>query len=360
MLSLKPIYKPNREHILKRIAMATLKHWLVVLLALVAVSVGAQDIHLSQYYYTPLQLNPAMAGVHTGDYRFAASYRGQWYSALVPYTTFVASADRKFYPRRQKKIFYGAGISLLYDQAGDAILNNVQVGLNGSITYAIDKENYLTGGLMIGGNQRTFQPDRLTFDYQYIDGAFDPDRPINEDFISTRNLFGTVGLGINYHGQQAKKRNMLDAGIGLFHLNRPNQSFREDVPSELPMRLSLYILPQVQLHRRLDLVLASTAQFQGAYVEALAGGGLRFFPSLKRSRELAVQLGLAYRFNSFGDSFIPGIELHYGGLLVGFSYDVNISDFQEATNRNGGPELTVRYILAQVKPLNAFRMCRLY
>jgi hypothetical protein len=45
--------------------------------------------------------------------------------------------------------------------------------------------------------------------------------------------------------------------------------------------------------------------------------------------------------------------------MVGFSWDVNVSGFSAATNRNGGPEFTVRYIIHKVYPLKAFKACPL-
>ena len=61
--------------------------------AIVAVSaVKAQDIHHTQYFASPLTLNPALTGLVRGDVRVAANYRSQWYSVSEhPYTTGVIS-----------------------------------------------------------------------------------------------------------------------------------------------------------------------------------------------------------------------------------------------------------------------------
>jgi hypothetical protein len=37
-----------------------------------------QDIHFSQYYASPLSLNPANTGNYDGDWRLMNSYRQQW------------------------------------------------------------------------------------------------------------------------------------------------------------------------------------------------------------------------------------------------------------------------------------------
>ncbi|MEC7159268.1 MAG: type IX secretion system membrane protein PorP/SprF, partial [Bacteroidota bacterium] len=36
---------------------------------------NSQDIHFSQYYASPLTLNPALTGLHGGDFRAVVNYR---------------------------------------------------------------------------------------------------------------------------------------------------------------------------------------------------------------------------------------------------------------------------------------------
>ena len=118
-------------------------------------------------------------------------------------------------------------------------------------------------------------------------------------------------------------------------------------------------MPTIQLNKDADIVGHATYQMQGKYREALAGAGYRHFLSTKKSKELAVQLGFSYRFNSIGDAFIPAMEVHYRDIMVGLSWDINVSDFSTATNRNGGPEIAIRYIIKKVHPLRAFKACPL-
>ena len=57
----------------------------------------AQDPQFVQFYASPLQLNPAMTGVHPGKWRVVANYREQWSSILdsKPYKSLSASFDAK-------------------------------------------------------------------------------------------------------------------------------------------------------------------------------------------------------------------------------------------------------------------------
>ena len=51
----------------------------------------------------------------------------------------------------------------------------------------------------------------------------------------------------------------------------------------------------------------------------------------------------------------------YNNIYVGFSYDVDTNNFNDILNSNkGGPEIHVRYIIANVKPLKEVKVCPIY
>jgi hypothetical protein len=52
-------------------------------------------------------------------------------------------------------------------------------------------------------------------------------------------------------------------------------------------------------------------------------------------------LGAWYRFN---DAVIPYVGLEFNNLLLGFSYDVNVSSLKSATASKGGTEISLIYI----------------
>jgi len=57
----------------------------------------AQDIHFSQFYMSPLNLNPALTGVMNCNTRMVANYRNQWAAVLQAnaYNTYSVSYDQK-------------------------------------------------------------------------------------------------------------------------------------------------------------------------------------------------------------------------------------------------------------------------
>ena len=57
-------------------------------------SLMAQDVHFTQYFTSPLTLNPAMTGLVADDLRFSGNYRQQWASVSPnPYITGSMSFD---------------------------------------------------------------------------------------------------------------------------------------------------------------------------------------------------------------------------------------------------------------------------
>ncbi len=317
-----------------------------------------QDVHFSQYDQVPLHLNPALAGIGPEDVRFTAVMRSQWYAALVPYRTVMISADRKFWNPRKPEGFFSGGLSFYYDQAGEVPLSTAVLAAAGSYTWKVNSQNFFSAGMQMAVGQRRLEAAGFTFDSQYDGEVFDPTLPTHEQLDRESLLYPDLAVGLNWHARLPDRRTRADVGIGLFHVLAPRQNFyMTDKDSRMLRRFSLYFLPTIRLGEKVDMSLRGTAQIQGAYFEALAGGGLRLWLRQTLSRELALELGAGYRFNVLGDAVIPYALLQTGYWQFGFTWDINVSDFSVATNRNGGPELTLRHQIFHVKPLNEFKIC---
>ena len=60
----------------------------------------AQDIHFSQFFASPVLVNPANTGNFNGVARLGLNYRDQWGSVSVPYQTFSTYADFAVQPKK--------------------------------------------------------------------------------------------------------------------------------------------------------------------------------------------------------------------------------------------------------------------
>ena len=73
--------------------MKTLRNSIIVVGLLLGLNGLSQDTHFSQVAYSPLTLNPALAGANS-VLQGVMNYRNQWNSVTSPYKTFAASIDK--------------------------------------------------------------------------------------------------------------------------------------------------------------------------------------------------------------------------------------------------------------------------
>ena len=99
----------------------------------------AQDIHFSQFTMTPMLLDPSQAG-KGNDQRAIINYRNQWSSVATPFKTYGFSYDTHFNKQQKKDNFFGLGLSVYSDKAGD--INLGLTTLNISLAYHIKPVSY--------------------------------------------------------------------------------------------------------------------------------------------------------------------------------------------------------------------------
>jgi hypothetical protein len=105
------------------------------------------------------------------------------------------------------------------------------------------------------------------------------------------------------------------------------------------------------------MVVDALYQQQQDYQELLVMGGARYHLQLDEAETLMVQFSAGYRLE---DAIITYLGVQYAQWKVGFSYDINTSAFQVATNRNGGPEVSLQYLIWQVKPPEEYKICPIF
>jgi type IX secretion system PorP/SprF family membrane protein len=323
-------------------------------------STSAQDVHFSQYYNAPLQINPALTGIYNGDFRFMANYRDQWSSVPVDYRTYAAAFDMKYFHKKMENAFFGGGILLLSDKAGDSELGLTQVVLSTSYSQLINENNIMSAGFQLGVGQRAFNTEHLQLGNQFNGDLFLATESSGENFTNTSAGYMDINAGLNWHVQFDEGLKRLDIGIGAFHLNQPQQKFYDSDDVALPVRWSAYSSGEVKLSELWDGVFHGMFQQQGAYNEALSGFGAKYWLNRSRGQEMAIQLGTTYRFIGRSDALIPYFELYYLAWKMGLSYDINMSDFDIATNNRGGLELSLMYIIKRVEMPKEIKSCPVF
>jgi len=304
-----------------------------------------------------MNLNPALTGVFKGDQRIVANFRNQWQSVPVPYLTFSGAYDQKVFLKALGDGFIGAGLIFNYDKAGDGEMIWSQLGLNLSYTQPLSEQLFLSGGFQYLLGSRRVNPDKLTWAEQWNGDVFDQNANPSEDFNERLKGFSSLSGGLNLHFQLEDTRTKADVGFGAFHVNRPDVNFFDQGKVQLPIKGSIYGMGTIEVHPKMDIRVVGFHSFQSKYQETVFGAALRYHVSFQRSREISIQFGSNFR---LGDAVIPTLEVQYHALRVGLSYDTNISDFNVATRKKGGPEISVEYIITKVKLVKVFKACPIF
>ena len=115
---------------------------LTVIVLLVSVS-RAQDPNFSQFFASPLTLNPALTGKFDGTFRVAGNYRNQWPTINNAFETKTASIDFGILKNRLAEIDQlGVGIMGFTDRAGDGVLVTNSAALSLAYHKGLDENGY--------------------------------------------------------------------------------------------------------------------------------------------------------------------------------------------------------------------------
>lgn len=304
-----------------------------------------QDIHFSQYYNSPLNLNPALAGQFDGDFRFVGNFRNQWSSVTVPYQTFSFSADAANFLNKKS---LGAGIIFNHDNTGDSrfrttifnVVGNYKISLNS------DSNQFIGGGMAFGVTNKNLSYEPLQFDVQYNGYRYDPGLPNNELFTASSQTFMNVHAGLSYF-YQIEERKKVEVGIGLFNITSPKESYFGNNNIRLDRRFTTHATVQYQINDRIDILPSILLMKQGTYTEFIFGSLGKYVVNDFRGDYQAAYVGAWYRAKDAG-YISAGYE--YNNWNLSISYDFNLSTLRPASNGRGGIEIAAIYILKQFKP----------
>ncbi|GDX51085.1 hypothetical protein LBMAG27_01320 [Bacteroidota bacterium] len=296
---------------------------------------SAQDIHFSQFYATPLQVNPAKTGFITGDYRLAGNYRNQWSSITVPYTTAIGSAELSFVAGKKKKDVFGTGFMFINDKAGDSRFNTSYIGLSEAYNVAIGKYNkdFLGFGLMGAYCLSNISYDNLRWDEQYEGGTFTEVFPIGiSDYYD-------LSLGAEYN-KLIDKSNNFTAGMAMYHVFKPNQTFNDDPSSRVFRKLVVNVGANLGMGNKFTAYPKLLFEKQGPFNELVIGYLQRYSLNYNYLNDYGVYIGAMMRWN---DAFIFVTKIDLNKFTMGISYDINFSRLALVSHARGGPEISVMY-----------------
>lgn len=301
----------------------------------------SQDIHFSQFFASPLTLNPALTGDFKEDWRLSNNYRNQWKSVTKPFNTIGIGYDQRFFINNEK---IGAGLVWINDRSGVLDLTVNKIYFSGAY-HKITGKHSLSVGVQLGwvskafGNNMTF-PDQFNINTGYYDSGL----PTSETDMSNSMSYFDMNAGVKWSTKY--KKWTPEAGLAFFHINRPDESFTS-ISNKLPVRtvftagaryaLKKYIciFPQLQYMASSgarDFVIGSLAEFS--------------LLSVAKMNLTGFYGGAFFRTDVFNqvDAGIITAGLNFKRMNFGISYDINISRLNVASNYKGALEFSLIYM----------------
>jgi len=312
----------------------------------------AQDVHFSQTDFSPLTLNPALAGAGS-TFNGVMMYRGQYGSFATPYKTFLGSFDGRLNSGvKNANGVLGGGMSFYNDRMGNGFFNQTTIGLNLSYCLRVSRFNRVALGLNSTFGQCSANPAVGQWGSQYDGNAFNPNIPSGENFYQQSFSYFDLGVGAvyTYQTEIEKITNVPDKGVSVgfaaYHVNSPRYSFYNSSIQNLSIRYSFFTNANIGLART-NGVLQPAIYFQSQRKSMELLYGVSYKQLIRKGsvetdniKEIAFSLGL---FSRLRDAIVLKSMVFYGPFSTGFAYDINVSRLSLVSNFKGGFEMFVRY-----------------
>jgi type IX secretion system PorP/SprF family membrane protein len=304
---------------------------------------NAQDPHFSQFFASPLTLNPAFTGKFSGNLRVAGNYRNQWPTINRAFTTSTVSVDL---PIMQNRIAandtWGVGVMGYSDQSANSAVKFNYLTLSTAFHKGLDEEGYHQIGAAFQGTYSNMMVNvsNLKFEDQLTSSGFTG--VTSEVFNNTtlQNSYFDLNAGILYSGSSADDNNFY-AGVSMYHINRPKQQFTGAFFLLNP-RTTIHAGGYFPVGGSSKLHLSGLFSTQAQASETVVGGAMEFVVAdASVESPVSVYVGSWIRMN---DAVIPYVGLEFSDFRLGVTYDATISSLKGASQGRGGIELSLIYI----------------
>ena len=316
---------------------------IIIALSLLKTNLSAQDPHFSQFFASPLTLNPALTGKFDGVLRVAGNYRDQWPAISKAFVTSTISVDGNILRSKLPDTdSWGLGIMGMTDRTANGILTSNYLAVSTSYHKGLDEDGMHQIGVGFQGTYASKRLDgtQLKFENELaLDGTWSNPSGEVVDNASINVHFFDFNAGVLYNGSTDGENNFY-FGISTYHINRPKESYSGGFYTLNP-RATIHaggylpIAPNAKLH-----LSALHSRQAGAY-ETVLGGAVELNVINDEDHPTNFYAGSFFR---FGDALIPYVGLEYGDFRLGATYDVNVSSLKTASQSRGGIEISLIYI----------------
>ncbi|MCY7421067.1 MAG: PorP/SprF family type IX secretion system membrane protein [Chitinophagaceae bacterium] len=316
---------------------------LFIFVAFINSKVLSQDPHFSQFFASPLTLNPAFTGKFDGKLRVAGNYRNQWPTINRAFVTTTLSVDM---PIMKSSIApndtWGVGVMAYSDQSANSTLKINYLTLSTAFHKGLDEDGYHQIGAAFQGSfsNMTVDVTKVNFEDQLTSAGFTG--VTSEPFTNTtlKSSYLDLNAGVLYTGSSSDKNNFY-AGISIYHLNRPKQYFTNNFFLLNP-RTTFHAGGFFPVGQSTRLHLSGLFSTQAKASETVIGGAMEFVVAdATVEKPVSLYVGSWLRMN---DAVIPYVGLEFSDFRLGLTYDATISSLKSASQGRGGMELSLIYI----------------
>ncbi|WP_165917390.1 PorP/SprF family type IX secretion system membrane protein [Flaviaesturariibacter aridisoli] len=303
----------------------------------------AQDPAFSQFFSSPLNINPALTANINSDWRAIAHFRDQWAGPVHPYVSGTLSFDSKILQHKvahmpEQATIWGVGVLLMYDRTMGGAVRSTYGTLTGSYSLRVVENDEFTHRVNIGFGgtygRRFIDYTRLDFEEQFTGFGFNTSLPTGEASLDNMKPYLSLSAGITYSIKSEETN--FDIGTSAYHLNGPRQTFLKDDRQVLPIRHVAHANFEKVLNNRLLLSTAAIYQFQRNANYVSIGGALGYYIG----ETSLINAGLWYWSKN---AIVPYVGYALNSMQIGVSYDVTLSKLKTASPRPNTWEVSLIY-----------------
>ena len=313
---------------------------LLVLIYLFPLAADAQDPAFSQFFASPLTLNPALTGKFSGTVRVAGNYRDQWPTINNAFVTSTISVDGNILTNKiTNGDAFGVGLMVMSDKTANGILTSNYVALSTSYQKALDENGWNQIGIGFQGSYANKRLDgtQLNFEDQ-LDQQGGWTLPSSEVVSGHQvNLsYFDLNVGVLYNGSTDGNNNYY-FGASAYHILQPTESFTGNSVYTLAPRFTLhggYSFPVSSLNNNNFLHFSGLYSRQSNAADAMFGGAWsNNLNNDHTENPINLYVGMWARFSNLTDAIIPYVGLDISSFTIGLSYDVNVPSCRAGRSR---------------------------
>lgn len=301
----------------------------------------AQDFQFSQFYSTPMLINPAFTG-NTVQSRVTGNYRNQWaaVSNSAGFNTYAFGYEHNF-----ENFNSGLGLQFIHDKAGNGALRTTSALLSYAYRIRMTRKFSIKPGLQFGLGSRSVNFNELVFNDQLQTGA--GTSAAQQEYNNRPRYYFDINVGAIAYGKYYW------FGASVHHLNKPEigllgNGVKLDLKYSLHGGYKFPLKKDIKKQLVSSFTLTANYKHQGKRDQLDFGGYFSYSPVL---------FGLWYRGIPIkniesnlpnNDAIIVLAGYSKNGFTLGYSYDLTVSKLTAATS-GGAHEISISLEMASRK-----------